>query len=320
MTGKNILVVAELGPDKTPRKATLTSIEFARAAAARTGGDVRVLVVGEGIAGAAQSLAAYAAKVIVADAPVLKAPLAETYAQVAAQAFVAQEAAILVMAATSHGKDVAPRAAANLGAGMASDVIGFSGPSGLGLKRPIQAGNIIVDVEIATERKVITTRPTEFNAASAGPAAGEIVAFNVAISAPKTTYVGFASVASERPELTDARIVVSGGRGLKEAGNFPKILEPLADKLGAALGATRAVVDAGWVPNDMQVGQTGKVVAPDLYLAIGISGAIQHVAGMKGSKTIVAINKDGDEPIFQVADYGLVQDLFTAVPELLAKL
>jgi electron transfer flavoprotein alpha subunit len=275
---------------------------------------------GPGSERGARELAGHVAAVHHAASAALEAPIAETYAKVIAAAAKAAGATVVVMAATAHGKDVLPRAAALLGAGMASDVVGFVGDSGFALRRPIQAGNVLATVEVTTAVKVVSTRPTEFAASQPTGAQGSVSALAVDVGAPRTSYVRFDRVASERPELTDARVVVSGGRGLKEAGNFPKLVEPLADKLKAAIGASRAVVDAGWVPNDMQVGQTGKVVAPELYVAIGISGAIQHVAGMKGSKTIVAINKDPEAPIFQVADYGLVSDLFTAVPDLTGKL
>ena len=315
----NILVVAEVA-DGALKKAVLTSLSFARQAAARQGGAVHGLVIGAGIGGAAEELAKYVDTVHAADDAALANPMAEPYAHVIKAAADACSATLVCMAATAHGKDLMPRAAALLGAGMASDVIGFAGDDGMQMLRPIQAGNVIAAVEVTSAVKVVTTRPTEFEAAGPADAAGSVNAMAVSLPEIKTTFVKFDKVASERPELTDAEVVVSGGRGLKEAGNFPKIVEPLADKLNAAIGASRAVVDAGWVPNDMQVGQTGKVVAPNLYIAVGISGAIQHVAGMKGSKTIVAINKDPEAPIFQIADYGVVDDLFKVVPELIEKL
>ncbi len=314
----NVLVVAEISGGAV-KKATYTTVNFARQAAQRTGGQVQILAIGHNIGDAAKELAGYADVVHAADAEALANPIAEAYAKAISQGAQAAGASVVCMAATSHGKDVMPRAASLLNAGMASDIIGFAGDEGLAVKRPVQAGNVIAAVEVTTDVKVITTRPTEFDAADGGKS-GEVKALSVDLGTLKTSYVKFDKVASERPELTDASVVIAGGRGLKEAGNFPKMIEPLADKLNAAIGASRAVVDAGWVPNDMQVGQTGKVVAPNLYIAVGISGAIQHVAGMKGSKTIVAINKDPEAPIFQIADYGLVADLFKAVPELLEKL
>jgi electron transfer flavoprotein alpha subunit len=275
---------------------------------------------GQGVDAAAGELAGYVSAVHVAQDAKLAQPTAEAYAQVIAQAARAMGAKVVVMAATFGGKDILPRAAALLGAGMASDISGFAADSGLVMKRAIQAGNVIATVEITTAITVVSTRPTEFPAAPKAGSQGAVSALAVQLGELKTRYVKFEAVKSTRPELTDARVVVSGGRGLKEAGNYGKLIEPLADKLNAAVGASRAIVDAGWVPNDLQVGQTGKVVAPDLYIAVGISGAIQHVAGMKGSKTIVAINKDAEAPIFQIADYGLVTDLFKAVPELISKL
>jgi len=218
-------------------------------------------------------------------------------------------------AATAYGKDVLPRAAALLEAGMATEVLGFGGEgAAVTFRRPMWAGNVLAEVEIATAVKAFTVRPTEFPA-SAPDGAGVVHDAPVAVDAGalQTKHVSFEEVKSARPELTEARVVVSGGRGTK--GDF-KPVEALADAIGAAVGATRAAVDAGWVPNDCQVGQTGKIVAPELYVAAGISGAIQHLAGMKGSKVIVAINKDAEAPVFQIADYGLVGDLFKVLPEL----
>jgi electron transfer flavoprotein alpha subunit len=315
----NVLVVAEIAGGSV-KKTTLTCITFAREAAKRAGGAVHALAIGHGISEAAKELAGYVNSVHVADGEAFKSPVAETYAKAIAAGVKAANATVLCMAATAHGKDVMPRAAAALGAGMASDILGFAGANAFTLLRPVQAGNVIATVEITTPLKVMTTRPTEFAAASKSAAPGGVQPLDVSTGGERTRFVKFDAVKSERPELTDARVVVSGGRGLKGPENFPAIIEPLADKLRAAIGASRAVVDSGWVPNDMQVGQTGKVVAPDLYIAVGISGAIQHVAGMKGSKTIVAINKDPEAPIFQIADYGLVADLFKAVPELTQKL
>lgn len=315
----NVLVVAEIKGGAV-RKASLTTISFAREAAARTGGQVAILAIGQGIGAAATELARYAPMVYLAEDPRLAQPVAETWSKVVADVAKSTNASVVAMAATFTGKDVLPRAAALLGAGMASEVIGFAGPSGLQLRRPIQAGNVVAAVEITTPVKMVSTRPTDFDAAAPLPSAGKVEKVAATLPEAKTRYVKFDAVKSTRPELGDARVIVSGGRGLKEAANFQKIIEPLADKLGAAIGASRAVVDAGWVPNDLQVGQTGKVVAPELYIAVGISGAIQHVAGMKGSKNIVAINKDAEAPIFQIADYGLVADLFKAVPELVEKL
>jgi electron transfer flavoprotein alpha subunit len=315
----NVLVVAEIQGGAV-RKATLTALTFAREAAARIGGQVHVVALGASVDAAAKDLARYAPVVHKGEHASLGQPIAEAFAKAIVKAAQAADAAVVAMAATFHGKDVLPRVAAQLGAGMASDVLGFAAPDGFGLKRPIQAGNVIATVEITTPKKVVSTRPTEFAAAAPLASAGEVKPLALELGEAKTRYVKFDAVKSERPDLGEARIVVSGGRGLKEPDNFKKLIEPLADKLNAAIGASRAVVDAGWVANDRQVGQTGKVVAPELYIAVGISGAIQHVAGMKGSKTIVAINKDPEAPIFQVADYGLVADLFKVLPELTSKL
>jgi electron transfer flavoprotein alpha subunit len=230
----------------------------------------------------------------------------------------AAQATYVGAAATAYGKDLLPRAAALLDAGMATEVLSFGGEGAkVTFRRPMWAGNVLAEVELATPVKVFTVRPTEFPA-SAADGAGSVVDAAVAVDAGalQTKHVSFEEVKSARPELTEARAIVSGGRGTK--GDF-KPVEALADALGAAVGATRAAVDAGWVPNDLQVGQTGKVVAPELYIAAGISGAIQHLAGMKGSKVIVAINKDAEAPVFQVADYGLVGDLFKVLPDLTAK-
>ena len=316
----NVLVVTEL-QDGAVKKATLTSLTFAREAAKRTGGNVQALVIGSGVSAAAEDMSKYVETVHTAEHDSFAAgPVAESYAKVIAQAATAAGASVVCMAATFHGKDVLPRVGALLNAGVASDVLGFVNDSSLTVTREMLAGNVIATVEVATDIKCFTTRPTEFDAAAALDAAGTVNALAVDIGEVRTRYVKFDAVVSERPALSDARVVISGGRGLKEAENFPNLVEPMADKLNAAIGASRAVVDAGWVPNDMQVGQTGKVVAPELYFAVGISGAIQHVAGMKSSKVIVAINKDPEAPIFQVADYGLVQDLFKVMPELTEKI
>jgi electron transfer flavoprotein alpha subunit len=309
----NILVVAEQFKGKL-RKASLNTIGAAQALKARAGGDIHILVLGKSIQPLGAELAGYgAAGVHVADADALANPIAETYGKVIADAAKATSASWVVAPATNGGKDILPRVAARLGAGLAADVLAFAGDgANVQFKRAMWGGTILATVEVTTPVKVITVRPTEFPEAAAG-GASPVSAFPVDVGAAKTKYLQFQEVKSERPELTEAATVVSGGRGTK--GDF-KPIEALADVLGAAVGASRAVVDAGWQPNDLQVGQTGKVVAPKLYFAVGISGAIQHLAGMKGSKTIVAINKDPEAPIFQVADYGLVADLFKAVPEL----
>jgi electron transfer flavoprotein alpha subunit len=312
----NVLIVAEQ-QGGTLRKATLHALGAGRGLAQRLGGKLHILVAGKGIAAIAEELRGYG-DVQLADAPLLEHYVAEAYAPVVAVAVKAAGASYVGAAATAFGKDLLPRVAAKLGAGMASEVLGFGGAGAeVTFRRPMWAGNVLAEVEIATAVKVFTVRPTEFApAAKEGQGAVTPLAVAVDAAALKTRFVEFKEVKSTRPELTEARVVVSGGRGTK--GDFREV-EALADELGAAVGASRAAVDAGWVPNDWQVGQTGKVVAPDLYIAAGISGAIQHLAGMKGSKVIVAVNKDAEAPIFQLADYGLVADLFKALPELRAK-
>jgi electron transfer flavoprotein alpha subunit len=313
----NVLIVAEAHAGAL-RKATLHAVSAGRALAARTGGKLHVALLGQGVAPLGPELAKHGAEVHVADAPVLEKPLAEAHAPVIAAIAKAAQATFVGAAATAYGKDVLPRAAALLDAAMATEVLGFGGAGpAVTFRRPMWAGNVLAEVELATPVKAFTVRPTEFPVSAAdGAGAVHAVAPAVDAGALQTRHVSFEEVKSARPELTEARVVVSGGRGTK--GDF-KPVEELADALGAAVGATRAAVDAGWVPNDWQVGQTGKIVAPELYVAAGISGAIQHLAGMKGSKVIVAVNKDPEAPVFQVADYGLVGDLFKVLPELTAK-
>ena len=287
-------------------------------AALACGGEVHVLVAGTGAAGAAAAAAQIAgvAKVLHADAPHLDHGLAEN---VAAQVLaVAPGYSHILFAATAAGKNVAPRVAALLDVAQISDATQVIAPDTF--ERPIYAGNAIATVQSTDAVKVITVRTTGFDPASAsgGSAAVETVA--AVADAGKSAFLGSEIAKSDRPELTAAKIIVSGGRALGSSDQFNAVLTPLADKLGAALGASRAAVDAGYAPNDWQVGQTGKIVAPQLYIAAGISGAIQHLAGMKDSKVIVAINKDPEAPIFSVADYGLEADLFTAVPELVSSL
>ncbi|HUL58374.1 MAG TPA: electron transfer flavoprotein subunit alpha/FixB family protein [Anaeromyxobacteraceae bacterium] len=313
----NVLIVAEQGGGHL-RKATFHAIAAGREVARRTGGKLHLALLGKGIGPLAQELAACGAEVHAADAEVLEHYLAEAHAPVVAGIAKACDATFVGAAATAQGKDLLPRVAAKLGAGMATEVVAFGGDgANVTFRRPMWAGNVLAEVEIASQVKVFTVRATEFGVA-AREGGGSVTAVPVAIDAAglRTRFVEFREVKSARPELTEARVVVSGGRGTK--GDF-KPVEALADELGAAVGASRAAVDAGWVPNDWQVGQTGKVVAPELYVAAGISGAIQHLAGMKGSKVIVAVNKDADAPIFQIADYGLVADLFQALPALQAK-
>jgi electron transfer flavoprotein alpha subunit len=314
----NVLIVAEQSGGHL-RKATLHAIAAGQALAGRTGGTVHVALLGKGVGGIAAEIAAHGVTVHAADAAGLEHYVAEAFAPVVAEIAKGAGATYVGAAATAFGKDLVPRVAARLGAATATEILGFGGAGpAVTFVRPMWAGNVLAEVELATPVKAFTVRPTEFPAAPKG-AAGEVKAASASVDPASlpARFVEFKEVKSERPELTEARVVVAGGRGTK--GDF-KELEGLADDLGAALGASRAAVDAGWVPNDWQVGQTGKVVAPELYVAAGISGAIQHLAGMKGSRVIVAINKDPEAPIFQLADYGLVADLFKAVPELREKI
>jgi electron transfer flavoprotein alpha subunit len=285
-------------------------------AAAQCGGEVHILVAGSGCGAAAEAAAQIAgvAKVLVADAPHFADGLAENVAeQVLA---VAGSYSHILAPATAYGKNILPRVAAKLDVAQISEITKVDSPDTF--ERPIYAGNAIATVQSSDPVKVITVRGTAFDSAGTGGSAAveQIAAVG---DSGKSSFVGRELAKSDRPELTAAKIIVSGGRGIGSAENF-KLLEPLADKLGAAMGASRAAVDAGFVPNDWQVGQTGKIVAPTLYIAVGISGAIQHLAGMKDSKTIVAINKDPEAPIFSVADYGLVGDLFEVVPQLVKEL
>jgi electron transfer flavoprotein alpha subunit len=312
----DVLVVAEMS-DGRIKKTTHSAITFARQARGALGGSFSVLVIGAGANAAAAELTGYgAAKILVADDASLDKYVAERFAPVVAAA--AKGCALVVATASSYGKDLMPRVAARLDAAYAADCCGLvTDGKQLVYKRPMFAGNAFGYCELATPVQVATARQSEF--APAEPSGGSSPIEPIAIAAAgqaasRVEWVSLESVKSERPELTEAKTIVSGGRALKE--EFFKVIEPLADVLGAAIGASRAACDAGYAPGDFQVGQTGKIVAPQLYFAIGISGAIQHIAGMKGSKVIVAINKDPDAPIFQIADYGLVADLFKAVPEL----
>ncbi|MBB3360000.1 MULTISPECIES: electron transfer flavoprotein subunit alpha/FixB family protein [unclassified Novosphingobium] len=281
-------------------------------------GDVVALVAGEGIDGVAQAAAQIAgvAAVLKADDAAYAHALAENVAPLVAGLMADHDA--FVAPATTTGKNVAPRVAALLDVAQVSDILSVEGAKTF--TRPIYAGNAIATVESSDAKLVVTVRATAFAKAEASGGSAAIEAVSGAGDAGLSSFVGAEIAKSERPELTSAKIIVSGGRALKDAETFAATITPLADKLGAAIGASRAAVDAGYVPNDYQVGQTGKIVAPQVYVAVGISGAIQHLAGMKDSKTIIAINKDEDAPIFQVADVGLVADLFTAVPELVGKL
>ena len=305
-----VLVDHEAGAIKDATLATIT--------AAAQLGDVHLLVAGKGVDGVAQAAAKIAGvgKVHVADAAHLEHGLAEDVAPVVA-ALMADHDAFLA-SATTTGKNVAPRVAALLDVMQISDIISVEDDSTF--TRPIYAGNAIATVKSKDSKKVISVRGTAFEKAAAEGGSGTVEAVDAGAASGKSSFVGAELSKSERPELTGAKVIVSGGRAFGSNEQFHGLLDPLADKLGAAVGASRAAVDAGYAPNDYQVGQTGKIVAPQVYIAIGISGAIQHLAGMKDSKTIVAINKDEDAPIFQVADLGLVGDLFKIVPELTEKL
>ena len=308
-----VLIVAD-HDNASIKASTLNTVTAGKAC----GGDVHVLVAGHNAAGAAAAAAQIAgvSKVIHADGESLAHGLAENLAEQVLS--IAKNYTHILFPATASGKNVAPRVAAKLDVAQISDIIKVVSPDTF--ERPIYAGNAIATVQSTDPIKVITVRTTGFDAA---PATGGSAAIETIAAVPdsgKSRFVGSEIVKSERPELTAAKIVVSGGRALGSKEKFDEIITPLADKLGAAIGASRAAVDAGYAANDMQVGQTGKIVAPQLYVAVGISGAIQHLAGMKDSKVIVAINKDPEAPIFSVADYGLEADLFQAVPELVKAL
>ena len=307
------LVIAE-HDNKSIKGATLNTVT----AAAQCGGDVHVLVAGANAGEAAKAAAQIAgvAKVIHADGPHLEHGLAEN---VAAQVLaIAGNYSHILFPATAGGKNVAPRVAAKLDVAQISDITKVDSPDTF--ERPIYAGNAIATVQSADKIKVITVRTTGFDPAASTGGSASVESASAAADSGKSSFLGQEIAKNDRPELTAAKIIVSGGRALGSAEKFNEVMTPLADKLGAALGASRAAVDAGYAPNDWQVGQTGKIVAPQLYVAAGISGAIQHLAGMKDSKVIVAINKDPEAPIFSVADYGLEADLFTAIPELIAAL
>ncbi|MCB1707692.1 MAG: FAD-binding protein [Halioglobus sp.] len=306
------LVIAE-HDNSSLKVATLNAV----AAAQVMGAGIDILVAGADCGGAAEQAAKVpgVGKVLVADNAAYAHQLAENVSLLIAEVGAAYDN--IVAPATSNCKNTMPRVAALLDVAQISEITSVESPDTF--KRPIYAGNVIATVKSTDAKKVITVRTTAYDAAPAEGGSATIEAISAVHDAGISAFVGEEVAVSDRPELTSAKIVISGGRGMQNGENF-KLLDGIADKLGAAIGASRAAVDAGFVPNDYQVGQTGKIVAPDLYIAVGISGAIQHLAGMKDSKVIVAINKDEDAPIFQVADYGLVADLFVALPELEAKL
>lgn len=302
------LVIAE-HDNSSLNPATLNAVTAAQA----MGADIDILVAGAGCGAVAEAATKVAGvnKVLVADNAAYEHQLAENLSLLIAEVGAGYDN--IVAPATTNGKNTMPRVAALLDVGQISDIIGVEGADTF--KRPIYAGNVIATVKSKDAKKVITVRTTAFDAAAAEGGSASTESVDAVHDAGLSTFVGEELAQSDRPDLTAASVVISGGRGMQNGENF-KLLDGIADKLNAAIGASRAAVDAGFVPNDMQVGQTGKIVAPDLYIAVGISGAIQHLAGMKDSKVIVAINKDEDAPIFQVADYGLVADLFEALPEL----
>ncbi len=307
-----ILVIAE-HDNVSLKAATLNAVT----AAAKIGGEIHLLVAGKGCAAAADAAAKISgvAKVLLADAPQYADHLPENIAALVVAR--ATGYSHILAAATTAGKNFMPRVAASLDVAQVSDIVAVESPDTF--VRPIYAGNVLATVQSLDAVKVITVRTTAFEAVGQGGSAA-VEAIDAVPDCGSSALVSRELTQSARPELAAAKVVVSGGRGLGSAENFHKLMEPLADKLGAAMGASRAAVDAGFVPNDYQVGQTGKIVAPQLYIAVGISGAIQHLAGMKESRVIVAINKDADAPIFQVADYGIVGDLFEIVPALTAAL
>lgn len=314
-----LLLIAEQFQGKL-RKVNFNALGFGHEAAKKLGMNLHVLVIGDNVSELADELSKYNPHTVhVADDSDLENYTTEAYTQVVCQVAKTIDAKMIVGAATVQGKDLLPRVAGRLDAGMASDIVEMLDDGTF--KRPVWAGSVIAHIRIETEIKVVSIRATAFDATEPSENSAEIenVEVELSDSVEKVTYEGLEETQSERPDLAEADIVVSGGRSMRDADGVA-LIEDLADAFGAAMGASRAACDAGLVPNDLQVGQTGKVVAPDLYFAIGISGAIQHLAGMKGSKVIVAINKDAEAPIFQISDYGFVADLFKVVPELTEKI
>jgi electron transfer flavoprotein alpha subunit len=317
-----ILVVAE--HDGTAiRAASRSALTFARACAAATGGSVQWLLLGHQVEASAADAAAYA-PVLAADAPALIHPLADRYAGVIAAAVRESRTDLLVAASGTWAKDIVTRAAGRLGGAMASDVVAHEFCDGrLRMQRPVYAGAALATVELCGAPQIVTIRPSAYPPAEpASAATAEITPLSVceAELGRPAEYLGLVSKASGRPDVSDARVIVSGGRAVQSCQDFERLVGGLADMLGGATGSTRALVDAGIAPNEFQVGQTGKIVAPDLYIALGLSGTVQHLAGMKGAKFVVAVNRDPQAPIFSAADYGLVADIYEAVPELIESL
>lgn len=315
------LVIAE-HDGQSLRSASLSSLAFAKSVAAATGGDAAWLVLGHGINGVATEAARYA-KVIAVDSPALEHPMAEPYARAIANVVRERQVELVCAAASTFAKDILPRAAAQLGGLMASDVVRHELVEGqLLLDSPQFAGAVTATIRLIGSPKVVTVRASAYPAAVAEAAASSIekVELDAGTLRCRGRYGGLKSKKTARPDVTEARVVVSGGRAFRNSEDFEQLVGRLADALCGAAGSSRALVDAGITPNELQVGQTGKIVAPELYVALGISGAVQHLAGMKNSRTIVAINSDPDAPIFDVADYGLVGDVYTLVPQLIEKL
>ena len=299
------------------KKATLNAITFGMKAAKLIESELILLVIGKDVSDIANEVSVFGAdKIYIAEDPLLEHYTAETWGHVVAEAAKACDAKIIGMSSGTTGKDLMPRVAAKLNAGMASEILDFDGQN---FMREMWAGSALCEVEVVTEIKVVSIQTTAFEPITASNSKTLIEPLKVMLPEVKTRFIEMHEIKSERPELTDARIIITGGRGMKASENF-KLIEQTADILGAAIGGTRAAVDAGWVTNDQQIGQTGKKVAPELYIAVGLSGSVQHLAGIKSSKVIVAININEDAPIFQVADYGLVADLFNVLPEFTEKL
>jgi len=320
---QHILVIAEHDQGQL-KLASFAAAGFARQVCAAAGGTFDILLLGSGLTAAAEALRrAGAATVLVADHPELVHPLADRYAQVIADTVRARAATLVVGAVSTFSKDILPRAAALLDAGMLSDVVGVEAAAdGLTFRRMMFAGNVVATVQLDGDIRFVAVRSAAFPAPAESATPSPVAA--MAVDAPRlprgTAFVSREAKGSARPDATEARVIVSGGRAFKTAEDFERLVGGLADALGAAVGSSRALVDAGITANSLQIGQTGKIVAPDLYLALGISGAIQHMAGMKDTKVIAAVNKDAEAPIFEVADYGLVADVYAAVPELIQKL